>query len=235
MKNKNRILRIGLMLGLIILLSVPSTLAWSINPAKWTLYHKEDYEIEKYEWPLELKNDGEAPIDVKLSVMEPEYLYEGNERIPDLDWVSISKKNLTIEPKSKERVFVTIEIENKSEAYNESWEFWILADQTAGAGNIQTDYRCRWTLITPEQYVPVEERPGYIPPVPWSLIIGMLGTMAGIVVVISILYKKDVFKKKKPSAEIKSKREQKEVKVEKEEEEKPKASKSKVVKYNKRG
>jgi len=192
-RKRTRQVALGVMFGLIILLSAQSSLAWKINPAKWILYHKEDFEIETYEWPLELTNDGDAPIEIKLSIMEPEYVYDGNVKMPDLKWVSISKKNLEIGPESKERVLVTIDINNKSQAYNQSWEFWIFADQTAGAGNIQTDYKCRWTLQTPIRFVPIEERPGYVP---WGTIMAYFGILGGAFVIIILIYKKGLLKKK---------------------------------------
>jgi len=229
-RKRTRQVAMGVMFGLIILLSAQSSLAWSINPAKWTLYHKEDFEIETYEWPMEITNDGDTPIDVKLSIMKPEYLYEGNTELPDLSWVSISKKSLTIPANSKERVLITIDIQNKTNAYNQSWEFWILADQTAGAGNIQTDYKCRWTLQTPTRFVPIEERPGYIP---WGTIMTVFGILGGAFVILILAFKKGMFSKKKQKSEEQpiSMREQK--KIEREEK-RLQAKKDNVIKYNKK-
>jgi len=185
---------IVVMFGLLFLLSAQSSLAWSINPAKWTLYHKDDFEMEVYEWPMELTNDGDSPITIRLSIIEPEYLYEGNKKIPNLEWVSIDKNEIEIPPNSKERTIITMDIKNTTEAYNQSWEFWILANQIAGSGNIRTDYKCRWTLQTPVKYVPIEERPGYVA---WGTIAMYFGIIAAAFVLILAIYKKGLFSSKK--------------------------------------
>jgi hypothetical protein len=175
------------------LLGAQTAMSWSINPAKWTLYHVDDYEIEPYEWPIEITNDGDSPITVKLSVKEPEKTYAGFEPMPDLDWVDINKTTLEVPANSKMRTEVYLDIENASENYGQSWEFWIFADQTAGAGNIQTDYNCRWMVKTPKEYVPIWERPGYIH---WPTVIGiMVAGLGGVAAV--IVWAKNGKKKKK--------------------------------------
>lgn len=184
---------IVVMFGLLVLLSAQSSLAWSINPAKWTLYHKDDFEMEVYEWPMEMTNDGDSPITVRLSIIEPEYLYDGNSKFPNLEWISINKEEIEIPANSKERAIITMDITNTTDAYNQSWEFWILANQIAGSGNIRTDYKCRWTLQTPVRYVPIEERPGYVA---WGTIAMYFGLIGGAFVLILAIYKKGFFSKR---------------------------------------
>jgi len=182
MKNKTRAI-IGFGILLCMLFSAQTAMGWSINPAKWTLYHVEDYEIEPYVWPIELTNDGDSPITVKLSVKEPEKLYDGYEVLPDFDWVEINETTMEIPANSKMRTDIYINIENESANYGKNWEFWIFADQTAGAGNIQTDYNCRWMVKTPERYVPIWERPGYIHwPTVAAIAIAGMGGIAAIII-----------------------------------------------------
>lgn len=185
---------IGFSILVCILLGAQTAIGWSINPAKWTLYHVEDYEIEPYEWPIEITNDGDAPITVKLNVKEPEKTYEGFEPMPDLDWVQINKTTLEVPANSKMRTTVFVDIDNETEHYDQSWEFWIFADQTAGAGNIQTDYNCRWMVKTPQEYVPVWERPGYIH---WPTMIGIAVIGLGGIAAVLVWAKNGKKKKKK--------------------------------------
>ena len=195
MKKKN-IIKIIALLGLVVLLISPSISAWSINPAKWPLYHKKDYEIEPYEWPMEIENDADTPITVSLTIIEPKYLYEGHTALPNLEWVTIETAELIIPPKGKKTTMIHIDIQNTTEAYNQSFEFWIFADQTEGAGNIQTDYNCRWMVITPERFVPMNERAGYVD---WGMIYIIFAALAGVAAVMIILFKKVIFNKKPKS------------------------------------
>jgi hypothetical protein len=234
---KRNIIIMGIVLGLMVLLTAQSSLAWSINPAKWILYHRDDFEIEVYEFPIEIKNDDDTPIAVKLSIIKPEYLYDGNTEFPNLEWITIDGAQLNVAPNSEERATIKIDVGNHTEAYNQSWEFWIHATQTEGSGNIRTNYNCRWTLQTPMNYVPLEERPGFVD---WGNIAIMFGVIGGSFVIFLILYKKGIFSKK-PKPELAksekpvSMREQKQ----KREPVKPKETKqeqkknSNVIKYKK--
>jgi hypothetical protein len=231
---KRNIAIMGIVLGLMILLTAQSSLAWSINPAKWTLYHREDFEIEVYEFPIEIKNDDDTPIAVKLSIIKPEYLYDGNTEFPNLEWITIDGAQINVAPNSKERALIKIDIGNHSGAYNQSWEFWIHSTQTEGSGNIRTNYNCRWTLQTPMNYVPLEERPGFVD---WGNISIMFAVILGSFVIFFILYKRGIFSKKpKPtSAEAKtekntSMRKNKKIGTDKKKQEKQPSS---VIKYKK--
>lgn len=233
---KRNIAIMGIVLGLMVLLTAQSSLAWSINPAKWTLYHREDYEITTYEFPIEIKNDDETPIAVKLTIRNADYLYDGNTMFPNLEWISIDREVVNVAPNSKERALITINVANHSEAYNQSWEFWIHAAQTEGSGNIRTNYNCRWTLQTPIRFVPLNERPGYVA---WSTILTAFGVVGGIFAVVLILFKKGTFSKKpviqtsgnKQESKPVSMREQKrEIAMEKKPETKKKPS---VIRYKK--
>jgi hypothetical protein len=205
------------MLGLIVLLCVPSIAAWSINPAKWTIYAKDDYEITPKVWPLELTNSGNSTMSVTLSIKQPEYTYDGFTAMTNLSWVSINETNLEIPANSKKTVSISINIANASANYNQSMEFWIFGDQTAGAGNIQTDYNCRWMYISPTRYVPMDQRPGYIP---WNIVIAIIGILAGISAVAFLLAKRGMFRRKKPTTQPASMRERKKQKIEFKKEEK---------------
>jgi hypothetical protein len=213
MKKTRTAIIVGIVLGLTILLTAQSSLAWSITPAKWTLYHKNDFEIKTYQFPIEIVNDVDTPITVALTIKKAEYMYDGNTQFPNLEWISIDKPNLEVPGNSKARAMITINIKNQTSAYSQSWEFWIHAAQTAGAGNIRTNYNCRWTLQTPTRYIPLEERPGYIA---WDTIIMIFGILGGIVIVIFFLFKKGIFSKKpKPVlAEVEAKLEMPEPKRE---------------------
>ena len=186
MKTKTAAKYIG-MLGLVVLLCAPSALAWSINPAKWILYHKDDYEITTYQWPMEISNTADTPIAVTLGPETPEYLYNGTNgnpvtiALPDLSWVNISETSFRLESNTSKTVTVTISVTNETQNYNQSFELWILAHQTEGAGNIRTDYNCRWIIQTPVRWVPFDQRAGYIPP--WAIplvIIIVVGIIAGL-------------------------------------------------------
>ena len=187
MKTKTAVKFIG-MLGLVVLLCAPSALAWSINPAKWILYHKDDYEIKSYDWPMEIENTADTPIALTLEPKTPEYLYNGSNGGPqtigitDFSWIYMSKTELRLEPHTKETVMVTINITNETQNYNQSFELWIFGHQTEGAGNIRTDYNCRWIVQTPVRWVPFDQRTGYVPP--WIMplvIIVVVGIVAGLV------------------------------------------------------
>jgi hypothetical protein len=180
MRHKRRMMFM-LCISCCILACAQTAISWSVNPAKWTLYHREDYEIGSetpYEWPLEIKNDGDTPITVNIIAKKPEYLYEGFSELPDLYWVKIKDKTLTVSANETKQTMISINIENASEHYNQSYEFWIFVDQVEGSGNIQTDYNCRWMIITPKEYVPLEKRAGYIH---WPTIgLIVLGGIAGV-------------------------------------------------------
>lgn len=216
-----------IILLLSILLFSSTATAWSINPAKWVFYQREDYEIYPLTFDIEITNDADTPITVELSVIEPEELYPeekvdfpgGNEKIPDKSWIDITQKRIEIPGNSKRKIPVYIDmpesyVNNNGQNisnYNKSYEVWVFADQTAGTGNIQTDYKCRWTIQTPERYVPPKERPGYVSPANMNLYL-IIGTIAVFLIVgVVVVYKKDLFskfKKKptKPSSKRKSKR-----------------------------
>jgi hypothetical protein len=191
MNGKKTILIIS-MLGLIVLLCAPSVLAWNINPARWVLYHKDDYELTPYVWEMELENTADAPMVVKLSVMQPEYLYNGTNgmpvttALPDLSLVTINKTELRMGAHEKQRVTVDINLLNVSENYNQSFEFWIFADQTEGAGNIQTDYNCRWVVQTPTRWVPYDQRAGYV--APWIMPLVVI-VVVGVIVAFALILK----------------------------------------------
>jgi flagellar basal body-associated protein FliL len=208
MNMRKKALTMIAMLGLIVLLCVPAVGAWSINPAKWTLYARTatDYEITPKVWPLELTNDGNSSISVTLSIKEAEYTYDGFVKMPDLSWVSIDETDIVIPAHETKRVTVSVDVTNASQNYNQSMEFWIFADQTAGAGNIQTDYNCRWMYISPVRYVPIDQRPGYIP---WNIVIAIVGILAGVAAVAFILARRGMFRRKKPTTQPASIREQK--------------------------
>jgi len=167
---------------MLFLLVTPLASAWAINPAKWIFYMKEEYEIKPITFDLSLTNNETAPITIQLSIMDPEYLYEGNTPIPDKSWIEISSAG-TVEVPANSEIKVPIMINIPAEYtieettysnYNKSYEAWILADQTAGPGNIQVDYRCRWIFQTPDRYVPLSERPGYINYPLYIIIIGII-------------------------------------------------------------
>ena len=143
---------------------------------------------------------------MKLNVIPPEYTYDGFIPMSNLSWVSISETNLTIPAHTNKTVEVTVDVTNASQNYNQSMEFWIFADQTAGAGNIQTDYNLRWMYQSPVRYIPVDQRPGYIP---WNIVIAIMGIFAGVAAVAVILARRGMFGRKKPTKQSASMRERK--------------------------
>lgn len=210
---KRNILTTAAVLGLIIIFCVPSIGAWGINPAKWTIYARTstDFEITPKVWPMDIINDKNSSISVTLSIIPPQYTYDGFTAMTNLSWVSLSETDLVVPANSTKRVEITIDVTNASENYNQSMEFWIFADQTAGAGNIQTDYNCRWMYMSPVRYVPIDQRPGYIP---WNIVIAIIGILAGISAVAFILARRGMFKREKPAKQSASMREQKKQKIE---------------------
>jgi hypothetical protein len=155
------------------------------------LYHKDDYEITSYEWPIELTNTEDGPIRVELSIKTPEYTYNGTTSgmpkttvLPDLTWVSIEKTEFRLEVNQTAQTKIHINMTNSTEAYNQSYEFWIFANQVEGPGNIRTNYNTRWVLITPTRWVPFDQRAGYIPPwiIPLAIIV-VVGIVAGLVLI----------------------------------------------------
>jgi hypothetical protein len=145
-----------------------------------------------------LENNDVTQIAVTLSVMEPEYLYEGNEPFPDWSWIDITKKDIVIPPGTTVEVPIHITIpeqyfpddsEISVSNYNHSYEAWFFADQYEGGGNIQTDYRCRWSFITPMRYVPAWERPEFQT---FTLPIIILIIIGIIVIILVIIWKRRI-------------------------------------------
>lgn len=164
--------------------------SYSISPAKWTIYLKEEYEMVDVSFPFTVVNDEDAEITVALEPIMPEKLYDGNTEIPRLDWVSVSEPYVVVPANSEKNVEIIIRIpeqytNNEGEEtsnYNQSYEVWFLADQTEGPGNIQVDYKARWTIQTPVRFVPLSERPGYVNPFLYVGIIGVVIAAIGVVV-----------------------------------------------------
>ncbi len=104
--------------------------------------------------------------------------------IPDASWIDFEMSEIIVQGGENGAVGITIEIPPEDEYYNQSYWFWIIADQTGGGGNIQTDYKCRWMVITPTEYVSPELRPGYEAPfeLPW-MYIGAIGVIIAIVAI----------------------------------------------------
>ena len=179
---------------------IPSVGAWSINPAKWTFYMREEPKIVPVYFDMEIKNNADSDITVHLSAIEPEKLYEeekvnfpgGNTPIPDLSWIHFSESEVIIPANSNKEIPITIDIPDNPENYNQSWEVWVYADQVSSGGNIQVDYKCRWTIQTPigsntQSQGIFSDGEGGINP------LAIIGVIVAIVLVTSyILYKKDV-------------------------------------------
>jgi len=198
-----KIVMLLLVIGLFIL---PSVSAWSVGPAVWEINMMEDYEITKLDkMVITIKNSDKNTIKVKLTAFKehPEQsIKDGYKSIPKLSYVDITQKEVTVEPNSSYEVPVIINIENKTENYNQNWQVWFFCEQTGGgvSGNggvtFKKNYWIYWTIKTPERYVPIEERNqpnefdfNLIP------ILGIIGVIA-VVSVIYVSYKK---KGRKPS------------------------------------
>ncbi len=194
---------------LLTLIAIPSVNAWSINPAKWTFYNVDDYELKPISFDIDITNPENGPIKVKITVIDPEYLYEGNEPLPDKSWIHIQNEGdlITVPANSTVEIPVLIDIpEEYTEDdtiisnYNKSYEAWLLADMVEGPGNIQIDYRCRWVFKTPLRYVPPQERPGYVD---YTFYLMLFGAVILLSIVTLISYKKLT---KKKSVKTKSRR-----------------------------
>ena len=150
---------------------------YEINPAKWVFYQRDEYEMTPIFFDFILKNTENSSITISLRTITPEYLYvdqyPGIQAFPDYSWLTISETSVIIPANSQVSVPVHVVFPEqyypKGSAstavsnYNKSYEAWFIADQTAGPGNIQVDYRCRWVFLTPPRYVPPWERPGQLP------------------------------------------------------------------------
>lgn len=198
---------------LALLLLTTTVSAYSVNPAKWVFYQRNDYEIYPLTFNLEIKNEEDSPITVAVSIIEPKELYSGNEPLPDKSWIQLGMSEITVPAKSSANMPVYIDLPESYEKngvnisnYNKSYETWLFTQQTDGAGNIRIDYNCRWTIQTPWRYVPLEQRPGYVNPmIAVYIITGIIST----IIVISVLFyrrkaQENLNKKKKKP--VKSKR-----------------------------
>lgn len=197
----------------------PSVSAWSINPAKWTFYNVDDYELKPIVFDMEITNTDATPMKVELSLITPEYLYEGSEAFPMFSWIDITQSSVTIPGDSSVKIpiIITIPVDyEKNETiisnYNKTYEAWIFADMVEGGGNIQVDYRCRWVFKTPLRYVPPSERAGYSD---IGFYVMIFGAIILIAIVTYIVYRR-ITKKPKPvtTVKTKSKRHSKEIKKE---------------------
>jgi hypothetical protein len=147
---------------------------------------------------------------VSLSVIDPKDLYSGNEPIPDKKWIELGKTEIIVPGKSTGKFPIYINIPDSYEKngvptsnYNKSYETWLFASQTAGAGNIRVDYNCRWTIQTPVRYVPPHERQGYINPMNLFYVIGIFLVL--VITTVMVLYRNKLFKKKKTPSKAKHK------------------------------
>jgi hypothetical protein len=175
---------------------------YEINPGKWVFYLREEYELKPIYFNFQIKNTENGTIKVSLKTIPPEYLYIDQypdiAGFPDYSWITISETNITIPGGQTVEVPVHVVIPEQyfpngtSSAaisnYNKSYEAWFLADQTAGPGNIQVDYRCRWVFLTPPRYVPPWERPGALFPFPdyvlYAIILIVIVLIVAVVIVL---------------------------------------------------
>jgi hypothetical protein len=193
---------------------------YEINPAEWIFYMKEDYELKPIFFNFQIKNTQNASITVSLRTIPPQRLYEdqypGIVAFPDYSWITIAEPEVTVPAMQTVEVPVHVVIPdqyypegatNSVSNYNKSYEAWFLADQTAGPGNIQVDYQCRWVFLTPPRYVPPWERPGALFPFPDYVIYLVAILIVVLVVCIVIIRRRSG--RKKPSSGRKSRRSKK--------------------------
>jgi len=180
--------------------------SYEINPAKWVFYQKDDYELKPIFFNFEIKNTNtgaNGTITISLKTIPPEYLYSdqypGIVAFPDYSWITIAETKVTIPPNSTVEVPVHVNIPeqyfvNSSSTaisnYNKTYEAWFLADQTAGPGNIQTDYRCRWVFITPVKYVAPWQRPGALFPYPPEFLYAIILIVIVLIIAIFIFLRR---------------------------------------------
>ena len=141
--------------------------SYSVNPAKWTVYMKEDYEITPQTgFTLTFNNDGNYSISIRLSVYnDPSKTKKGYEPLSaeNFSWIKFAETDFTIPPNTVYEVPIIIDIPNETVNYNRSWQFFIRVDQYAGGPHnatavFQYDYNLVWFIETPLRYVPVWER-----------------------------------------------------------------------------
>ena len=196
MKTKKiMLICITLVLGLTLFTSL--TEAYSVNPAKWKFYLKENYELQPIAFDLKVHNDENDSITVQISVIPAEYLYDNYTEIPDRSWVKLEQNTVVVPGNSDAYAHVTITIPDTYQngsmnisAYNQSFETWLFVHQTDGPGNFRTDYKCRWMIDTPLRYVPAFERPGY-----FTMPIGIIAVI--IVVAVILLVRRNLKNKEK--------------------------------------
>jgi len=177
---------------LLIISVCTSVSSYSVSPAKWNVYMRQDYEIAPHKITIKVTNDKNSSMSIKLSLRTDLKDHEGYEKLPkdDWAWIEFAETDFTVPAKTVYEVPVTINVENASENYNKSWYFYIFVDQYAGGDSsgttqFQYDYNLLWFIETPPRYVPSEERQTTLE-LPWLYIgiiaIGAVGAVAVIAV-----------------------------------------------------
>jgi len=147
-----------------LILLMPTASAWSIDPAKWTINMLEEPEITTKHLVIRVDNCHNTTLTVIFTPFnDAELIDDGYTPLPNLSWVEIEEQQVTIPPHTKYEIPVTIEVENTTENYNKTWQFFIYADQIAGGETdgettLQFDYNLRWNIITPKTHIQLAEK-----------------------------------------------------------------------------
>ena len=130
MKRKmSAFLLIFLFMGNIFLFSTSHARAGvKLEPAKLVINMPEGYPDSSIHYNIRVTNPFTYDLQATSEVIHPYSLYDNYKRIPDLSWIEIKPKELTIPANSSQEfeMFIDIPDEEKPLHYNESWEIWVL-------------------------------------------------------------------------------------------------------------
>jgi hypothetical protein len=168
-KSKSILLFAIIAIGVILLISnhdlnsMVFSQSYSAAPGKWTV--DMTGRISPFVVPLLIGNTDSTTASASILVMSPNYVYEGNAILPNLTWVSLETKKVSISPSGQAKVNVTISIPDVAANYNKSWEVWVQVSVSSVV------YRCRWTIHTPkdapvEHHEPAPPPETEVPPIP---------------------------------------------------------------------
>ncbi len=137
---------------------------------------------------VQVKNPENKPAVVRSEVayQNEDLMEEGYSSIPDLSWVSVTPKEMTIPSKSDGffNISITIPKSNTSQSYNQKWEvlavFYQVKESAKGAINFQVKLASRVFINTPTNETEKQETPLNLFPLVWFL--GMAGLAVATVV-----------------------------------------------------
>jgi len=148
---------------------------------------------------VQIKNPENSAVVVRAEVSHPneESIEEGFSFIPDLSWVSVTPKEMTIPAKSDGffNIIITIPKGNQSQSYNQKWEvlavFYQKKNSEAGAVNFLVKLGSRVFINTPDGDVDKQQASPNLFVMVWFI------GMAGLAVAIVALYLRGRYSRQK--------------------------------------